>query len=98
MVPPELKPEKQAILLDIKRRFKRMQTTDFAKKDYMNDTNSTFAGGQSARMFDGESKTNFTGFDKNLKDKKNFNMVDELKNTANMSIVSGKSAATFHQD
>jgi hypothetical protein len=45
MAPPELKPEKQAILLDIKRRFKRMQTTDFAKKDYMNDTNSTFAGG-----------------------------------------------------
>lgn len=29
---------------DINRRFKRMQTTDFAKKDPMNDSQSTFYG------------------------------------------------------
>jgi hypothetical protein len=49
-------------------------------------------------MFDGESKTNFTGCDKKQIDKKNFNLVDDLQKTANISMVSGKSAATIHQD
>ena len=42
----DLPPEKRAILQDIKRRFKRMQTTDFQKKDPLNETSqSTFFGG-----------------------------------------------------
>jgi len=40
-----------------------MNDPNFLKKDPLNDTTSTFGGGNSARHPDGQSKNNFTHFD-----------------------------------